>query len=325
MCINNKATNPYFNLAFEEYLLKNYTDDIFMLWQNEPCVVVGKHQNALAEINQHFIKQNNIKVARRLSGGGTVYHDSGNLNFTYIMNGTTGKMVDFAKYTDEIIEVLNEMGAPAERNKRNDLIIDGKKISGNAEHIFKNRVIHHGTLLFNSDLEKLNEAIRIEEGKYEDKSVQSVRSKVTNILNFLKPDITIENLKERLFNFVLKKYNQAELYILQNEEYEQITKLKDEKYSTWDWIYGYSPKFKLKKTLSINKSELLAEIQIKKGYIDGIYFIGNNRYKVETQSFTEILVGLKYDDEQIKKAIEHKPVIIDNKQFTTKEIIDFLF
>ncbi|NJO89821.1 MAG: lipoate--protein ligase, partial [Chloroflexia bacterium] len=264
LCINNYCTDPYFNLATEEYLLKNRQENVFMLWQNEPTVVVGKHQNIHAEINHDFISEKNIKVARRLSGGGTVYHDLGNLNFTYIMTGEQGKMVDFTKYTNDILEVLNNLGANAVRNKRNDLIINNKKISGNAEHIFKQRVIHHGTLLFDSDLEILDETIKVKEGKYTDKAVQSVRSKVTNILPHLNAKIGFEEFRKALIDHILVKYKNASLYEISEKETEAIQKLKKEKYTTWEWIYGYSPKYVLSRKIEKPEGTLNIELSIKK-------------------------------------------------------------
>ncbi len=325
LCINNTSTDLYFNLALEEYLLKNYSNDIFMIWQNEPSIVVGKHQNTLAEINHKFIDENNIKVARRLSGGGTVYHDKGNLNFTYIMNGTEGKLVNFVKYTNDILEVLINLGVPAQRNRRNDLTIEGKKISGNAEHIFKNRVIHHGTLLFNSDLSKLEKAIKVEDGKYEDKSVQSVRSQVTNIFPFLTKSIDIDQFKSILINFFLTNYSNAELYELKQEEYLYVNRLKEEKYATWDWIYGYSPKFKVKKVHEFSNGNLLIDLVIKKGLIDEVHMKGELFTNDEMEQLSEILLGLKYEKENLSKLSLQKVFIQSQTNFSNKEIINLIF
>ncbi len=152
-----------------------------MLWQNLPSIILGKHQNTLAEINYSFVKENNIPVVRRISGGGTVFHDLGNLNFTFISSGEKEKLVNFRKFTQPIIEVLNHMGIPACFEGKNDLRVNGLKISGNAEHVYRNKVLHHGTLLFSADLNYLNQAIKSVPERFKDKAVQSVRSKVANI------------------------------------------------------------------------------------------------------------------------------------------------
>ena len=185
LIINRPQTDPYFNIAAEEYLLKQMDEDCFMVWQNEPSIIVGKHQNTLAEINYSFAKENNIPVVRRITGGGTVFHDLGNLNFTFISSGEKGKLVNFKKFTQPIIEVLNQMGIPARFEGKNDLRVNGLKISGNAEHVYKNKVLHHGTLLFSTDLNFLKKAIKSVPERFQDKAVQSVRSKVANITDFI--------------------------------------------------------------------------------------------------------------------------------------------
>jgi len=211
LCIHLKNTDPYFCLAAEEYLLKNFQEDIFMLWQSENAVVVGKHQNLLGEINYPFVRENNIALCRRISGGGTVFHDSGNVNFSFIKNVKSPAEISFKQFTAPVVDALAKLGVAATTSGRNDLLIDGLKISGNAEHVYKNRVLHHGTLLFNSDLKNLGQAIKVVPGKYESKAVQSNRSPVANISQFLKNpmttgefvqfllDVQIENSENRLY------------------------------------------------------------------------------------------------------------------------------
>ena len=200
-CILSKISDPYFNLAAEEYLLKSRDEDFFLLYRNEPSIIVGKHQNALAEINWEFASKHKIKVARRLSGGGTVYHDPGNLNFSFIRKGLEGKLVDFKKYTAPIREVLSKMGIETKFEGHNSLTLNGFKVSGNAEHVFKKRVLHHGTLLFSSSLENLEEAIRTRPDQYSDKAVKSVRAEVANICESLDKKITIEEFESGIMNF----------------------------------------------------------------------------------------------------------------------------
>ncbi len=155
LCIQSPSRDPYFNLAAEEYLLKQSTDDVFMLWQSSPVVVSGKHQNVYAEMNYRYIREKGILVARRLTGGGTVYHDPGNINFSFIRQGEAGKMVDFTGFIEPVIRFVNSLGVHASQGPKHEIMVNGKKISGNAEHVFKNRVLHHGTLLFDAALDEL--------------------------------------------------------------------------------------------------------------------------------------------------------------------------
>jgi len=193
------SNNPYFNLSTEEYFLKNSKEEMFFLYINEPCIVVGKHQNLLSEINLQFVLENNIKLSRRISGGGTVYQDLNNLNFSYIHNCANIEQINYKKFTYPILESLRDMGLNVEFSDRNDLIIDTKKISGNAMHIFKTRVLSHGTLLFNTNLNQLSAALKNNPQKYIDKSIKSVRSKVTNISNYLNDPKSTDEFSLLLF------------------------------------------------------------------------------------------------------------------------------
>ncbi len=193
--INNTNTNPYFNLAAEEYMLKEFNEDCFMLWRNEPSIIVGKNQNTLSEINLDYVEMNNIPVVRRLSGGGTVFHDLGNLNFTFIKNGSEENFNNFQKFTLPILKVIKSLNINAEFSGRNDLTIDGKKFSGNAQYNFKNRILHHGTLLFASDITDLSKALQSKPLKFEGKGIKSVLSRVTNISSHLKYPISIMDFK----------------------------------------------------------------------------------------------------------------------------------
>jgi lipoate---protein ligase len=214
LCINNLSTEPYFNMALEEHLLRNFSANIFMLWRNNNAIVVGKHQNTLAEINLDFVKQQNIKVVRRLSGGGTVFHDLGNLNFTFIENGEGEELINFRKYTQPILDVLAQLGVEARFEGRNDLTINGLKFSGNAEHVFRKRTLHHGTLLFSSQISDLTQALNVDPEKFKDKAVKSVRSRVTNISDHLKVKMDVKEFANRIMNHIRSKYPQATVYEL---------------------------------------------------------------------------------------------------------------
>lgn len=269
------SENIYFNLAAEEFLLKNSVDDICFLWKSQPSVVVGKHQNINAEINAAFIYENKVKIARRISGGGTVFHDKGNLNFTFIVNGKEGHLVDFKKHLEPVIGFLATLNLKAEIGKTNDLRIDDLKISGNAEHVFRKRVLHHGTLLFDSDITKLREAIKVTGDKYCDKAVQSNRSKVVNITSLLKDKYSIDVFTEQLASYLIEKKGAIE-NPLTSGEIEEINKLAREKFDTLEWIYDYSPKYTFKNDFIFKDEPYIIELNVKSGFIESCRITGKD-------------------------------------------------
>jgi len=284
LCIHLKNTDPYFCLAAEEYLLKNFQEDIFMLWQSENAVVVGKHQNLLGEINYPFVRENDIALCRRIAGGGSVFHDSGNVNFSFIKNVKSPAEISFKQFTAPVVDALAKLGVAATTSGRNDLLIDGLKISGNAEHVYKNRVLHHGTLLFNSDLKNLGQAIKVVPGKYESKAVQSNRSPVANISQFLKNPMTTGEFVQFLLDVQIEN-SENRLYFLNENDIQTIEKLSTEKFKTWEWNFGYSPRYSFKNEVEIEGKLLKIEMQVERGIIvdagiTGDFFANENEEKV---------------------------------------------
>lgn len=239
LCINNTYTDAYFNLASEEYLLKNLEEDIFMLWQNTPSVIVGKYQNVLAEINLDFVKQNNIKVVRRFSGGGTVFHDLGNLNLTFIEKN---RNVNFDKFTNQIITLLSDIGIHAQSDERRAINIDGLKISGSAQCVHKDRVMYHATLLFSSDLNSLITTLESDPKQSDNKDdkriyVKSVKSPVTNIVSHLQQPLDIHFFKQYIINYMLNLNKENSIYTFSEKDETAIKVLTEQKYATEDWNY----------------------------------------------------------------------------------------
>jgi lipoate---protein ligase len=267
LCIYLEENDPFFCLAAEEFLLKNFSEDIFMLWQSNDTVVVGKHQNVLGEINYRYIRENGILVARRISGGGTVFNDSGNLNFSFIQNVNSPQEISFKKFTEPITNALKILKIPAETSGRNDLLVKGKKISGNAQHVFKNRVLHHGTLLFNSDLDKLRNALHIIPGKYAGKAVNSNRSEVANICDYLIVPLTLKEFILHLMNYQLLFRSDNHRFIIPPSDYDEINLLASQKFRTWDWQYGYSPEYTFSNSSEVDNRKLGINLTIKKGMI----------------------------------------------------------
>jgi lipoate-protein ligase A len=267
-----------------------------MLYRNEPSIIVGKHQNAFAEINHWYVKEKKIKVVRRLSGGGTVFHDSGNLNFCFIRNGKEGSLVDFHKFTQPIIEVLQELGVPAERSGRNDLIINGLKFSGNAEHIYRNRTLHHGTLLFSSHLEILSKALKVCPENFQDKAVKSVRSKVTNIVDYIPGNITMEDFRDCIIQHISTTFPESKNYAFQTDEVTVIMQLVAKKYSVWDWNFAYSPKFSFKNHGTINGDLVEIDLEVDKGVVKHIIVKVNTKVISEASA---LLMDVPYEEEHI--------------------------
>jgi lipoate-protein ligase A len=324
-CIISNNTDPYFNLAAEEYFFKEFNEDIFMLWRSEPAVIVGKHQNALAEINYNYVKNNDIKIARRLSGGGTVYHDLGNINFTFIVNGKEDQLVNFKRFIKPVLQVLHDLSVNAELKGRNNIMINNRKISGNAEHIFRERVLHHGTLLFNTRLDILNESIRVIPGRYRDKAVKSIREMVTNIEEYLHPGINILDFRDLLLKHVVTNYHNPIIYKLNNKDIEKISKLIEVKYSTWEWIYGYSPKYSLDCIYKTDIQDVLFRIFVENGIIKDLEVKGiydNEKILLELPG---LIKGVPHRESDLKQKADKISEMLSISKAEAYKLIDSMF
>ncbi len=289
--IDNQSIDPYFNLACEEYLLENAKDDVFMLWQNRDSVIIGRNQNTLSEINYDYVKENDIAVVRRLTGGGAVFHDLDNLNFTWILKDGGEWFSNFEKFTEPVISALSKFGVKAELSGRNDILCDGRKISGNSQIKYKGKLMHHGTLLFNSDVNKLTSALNVSKEKIKAKGVKSVKSRVANINEF--SDVTIEEFKNEIFN--------GKAVFLSDREREEINTLKEKKYSTWEWNFGYSPKYNYsdKKYLKCGLTEI--NMTVKDGIISDMKIYGDFFEKQPLFKLEEKINGRKHERGELLK------------------------
>ncbi|OFV71291.1 lipoate--protein ligase [Acetobacterium wieringae] len=323
--IDWKETDPQKNLAFEEYVFNQMDKDesYFLLWQNDNAVIVGKHQNTIEEINQEYIKENDIKVVRRLSGGGAVYHDLGNLNFTFIVNEAGQEQFDFQTFTRPLVEALKTLGVNAEFNSRNDLAIDGKKFSGNSQYAKRGRILHHGTILFNSNLATIQSALKVKKDKIESKGIKSVKSRVTNIVDYLDEDYTLEDFKAALLKAMFENDN-LEMITLLEEEIQAIEQLKTEKYATWDWNYGKSPRYNLRKERKCDFGLITVLLQVEKGEIKELHFYGDYFGNGDIQELETLLIGVKPTEEALSKVLKDIALTDYINGLDVKTLIDLI-
>ncbi len=319
------STSPYHNLAVEEYLLQQTTENVFMLWQNDNTIVIGRHQNTAAEINQEYVDSHHVNVVRRQTGGGAVFHDIGNLNFSFIQNIEPGsKEIDFLKYLQPIVDALQSLGVPAEFSGRNDLVIDGKKISGNAMMFYENRVLEHGTLLFSSQMADVANALKVDPSKFDDKAVKSVRSRVTNISEHLPEPMTVLQFKDYLMDFIMKQNQMTELQNLTNEEEAVVEQLMTKKYQTWEWNYGRSPEYSMNKKLRTKGGSVQVIADIREGHIRDLQFFGDFFGEKDPQELADQLIGIRMDNSAIADVLAKININEYFHNVTNEEMIDLL-
>ena len=321
--IINKSKDPYFNLALEEYAIKNIKGDILIFWQNENTVVVGRNQNTHEEINHEYVNKNNVNVVRRLSGGGAVYHDNGNLNFTFITDSTMNSINNYKKFTEPVVNALKLLGVDAEFSGRNDIVVDGKKISGNAQYYFGNRLLHHGTLLFDSDLSVLGKVLNVKSDKIESKGIKSIRSRVSNISPYLKENIEIDEFKKILISNILVEGSKN--YILSDKEKLEIEDLANEKYRGWEWNFGKSPEFKISKRKRYDGGELDIRINVSKGRIDEIKIYGDFLGYRGTEEIEKVFTGKRFSEKELDDCIKDLEIQKYFYDIKKEDIIDCIF
>ena len=263
--IESPWTDPYTNLSLEEYMLTGFEDEVFMLWRNDKSVIIGRNQNTLSEINTDYVREKGIAVVRRLTGGGAVFHDLGNLNFSFMVKNEHGLFSDFHRFTAPIVEALRSYGLDAGFDGRNDITIGGLKVSGNAQTIYKGRFLHHGTLLFNVDFSDLAAALNVDSRKISSKGIRSVQKRVTNISEHA--DIPIQEFMSKIMT--------GKLYELNEKDITAVMKLRGEKYSTWEWNYGYSPKYSYRNGIHTKGGIVEVYMDVNGGIITGIKFYGD--------------------------------------------------
>ncbi|PAE25355.1 MULTISPECIES: lipoate--protein ligase [Bacillaceae] len=324
---NQGITDPRINLAIEEYALKNLDiEETYLLFYiNEPSIIIGKNQNTVEEINTEYVEDNGIHVVRRLSGGGAVYHDLGNLNFSFITKDDGDSFHNFQKFTEPVTEALQKLGVNAELSGRNDLMAEGRKISGNAQFSTKGRMFSHGTLLFDSEIESVVSALKVKKDKIESKGIKSIRSRVANISEFLGEKITIEEFRTLLLKNIFGDLDEIPEYKLTDEDWERIHQLSRERYQNWDWNYGRSPKFDLQHSHRFPVGQIDIRLNVTKGKIEGCKIYGDFFGVGDVSEIENKLTGIRYEKSEIEKALEEVEIKHYFGNVTKEEFVNLVY
>lgn len=302
---NRDEHDPAVNLALEEYVLRNagVDDDLLLFYINAPSIIIGRHQNTLEEINREYVEAHGVRVVRRLSGGGAVYHDLGNLNFSFITGSAPENFRNFKKFTEPVVRALASLGVTAELSGRNDLLVDGRKVSGNAQYIAADRMVSHGTLLFDSDLSHVADALNVKESKISSKGIKSVRSRVANISEYLPQPMRIEEFRAALLAHFFTGQGQIPTLPLGEADWTAVRKLAQDRYRSWEWTYGRSPDFNLEKRQRFECGEIDARLDIQAGLIRSVKFYGDFFAESDPAEIEQLLVGVRYNREEIAAAL----------------------
>ena len=297
LCTALYSHDPYFNLAVEEYLLRNKKEEYLILGINDRSVIIGKHQSPHREINTKYVTEHNIPVIRRITGGGTVFHDMGNLNFTFIRECEPGRQVDFRRYAQPVLEFLSSMGVEATFEGKNDLKVNGLKISGNAEHVFRNRVLHHGTLLFSTSLEMLKSSLRKDTSRYVTRAVKSNPSSVSNLDKFLPGIKDAFFFREAMMDYFLNTLPGAERIEITGGEISEISLLAHSRYRSWEWNWAYGPEYRFVKEFDYQQYTIICNLTVKEGIIMECTLKGHP----ELEELSARLVGIRHMVEDMEE------------------------
>lgn len=323
---NEGITDPRMNLALEEYALRNFSgeSDYLLFYINEPSIIIGSNQNTLEEINYDYVNEKGIHVVRRISGGGAVYHDLGNLNFSFITDYDIKSINNFKKFTAPVIKVLKDFGLNAELMGRNDIEVDGKKISGTAQFTTGKRMFSHGTLLFNADLSEVAHALNVKMNKIQSKGHKSVRSRVTNILELMNQEMTIAEFRQLLLKGLYEGNEEFETYHLTEEDWKGVRALMEKKYNTWDWNFGRSPKFNIQRSKRFPIGEIDIRIFVEKGYIEEFKIYGDFFGKEPLEQLEERFKGMRYERADIEDLLKDIDLSVYFGEVNQAEFIELI-
>ncbi|MFP7737815.1 lipoate--protein ligase [Priestia aryabhattai] len=324
---NQKNYDPRINLAIEEYALKHLdiNETYLLFYINEPSIIIGKNQNTIEEINTKYVEDQHIHVVRRLSGGGAVYHDKGNLNFSFITKDDGNSFHNFKKFTEPVVAALKKLGVNAELSGRNDLMAEGRKISGNAQFSTKGRMFSHGTLLFDSEIENVVSALKVKKDKIESKGIKSIRNRVANISEFLEQKVTVEEFREMLLRYIFEGEENITEYKLTEKDWEIIHQISKERYQSWDWNYGKSPKFNLQHSHRFPVGQIDVRLEVNKGKIDACTIYGDFFGVGDVQEVQEKLTGVRYEKASIEQALEDVDIPHYFGNITKEEFVELIY
>jgi len=326
--IDNKGiTDPRINLAIEEYALKNLdiNETYLLFYINEPSIIIGKNQNTIEEINTEYVESNRIHVVRRLSGGGAVYHDLGNLNFSFITKDDGESFHNFRKFTEPVVAALRNLGVNAELSGRNDLEVNGRKISGNAQFSTKGRMFSHGTLLLNSEMDHVVSALKVKKEKIESKGIKSVRSRVANISEFLTENLDIQEFRSLILKFIFEGLDEIPEYVLTEADWEKIHQLSKERYQNWEWNYGRSPKFNLQHSHRFPVGSIDVRLEVNKGIVEHCKIYGDFFGVGDVSEIENRLKGLRYEKNAIEKALSEVDTTYYFGNVSNEEFINLIY
>ena len=318
------SQDPFYNLAFEETVLRSRrSGEYLLLWQNDNTIVIGQNQNAEEEINHAFVEAHGIRVVRRMTGGGAVYHDLGNLNYSWMTDVENAGAITYQQFTRPVVEALRGLGMAAEASGRNDILVEGRKVSGTAQRLLGKRILHHGTLLFDSDPEMIAGALRVDASKFQSKSTKSVRSRVGNIREFLRTDMTLpdfwEYLKGSLGGEALQSGSLTEA------EHQQVLRLKAEKYDAWEWTFGRTPRFSFANRHRWDGGLLEVRVQAENGRITAARFYGDFLSLCPPAPLEAALRGCLFQRADVAQALRGLPLQNYLGGIREQEVLDTMF